>query len=81
MVSRKRKQGVFAVNSDVVVLSISKDERSNCMPISEAIGMVFNQMLIEGNRPHTIDSYEYICNQFVEIGRKEYVKDINLYPF
>ena len=42
MAITKRKQGIFAVNSDEVVLSISKGERSDCMPISEAIDTVFN---------------------------------------
>ncbi len=35
---------------------------------------VFNQMRIAGNRPRTIESYEYIFKQFVEVCRIEYVR-------
>ncbi len=78
MVNRKRKHGIFAVNGDVVVLSNSKDARDDCMQISYALDTVFNQMRIAGNRPRTIESYEYIFKQFVGVCRIEYVEDINL---
>lgn len=35
-------------------------------------------MRITGNRARTIESYEYIFKQFVEVCRIEYVEDINL---
>ncbi len=35
-------------------------------------------MRIAGNRPRTIESYEYIFNQFVEVTQIEYVEDINI---
>ncbi|MER2009247.1 MAG: site-specific integrase [Psychrobacillus sp.] len=78
MANRKRKHGVFAVNGDVVVLSNAKEERVDCTHINYALNTVFNQMRIAGNRPRTIESYEYIFKQFVEVCRIEYVEDINL---
>lgn len=67
MVNRKRKHGVFEVNGDVVVLSNPKEERMDCTHIKYALDIVFNQMRIAGNRPRTIESYEYIFKQFIEV--------------
>lgn len=39
MVNRERKHGVFVVNCDVVVLSSSKAERTDCMHISERLSI------------------------------------------
>ena len=60
MSNRKRKHGIFAVNSDVVLLSKSKDEEREGTHINIALETVFKQMRIAGNRPRTIESYEYI---------------------
>lgn len=61
MSNRKRKHGIFAVSGDEVALSINKEEaQEKCMPIIVALNTIFNQMRIGGNRPHTIESYEYI---------------------
>ncbi len=73
-----RKRNIFAVDGDVVVLANSKDERIGCTHISIALETVFKQMRIAGNRPRTIESYEYIFKQFVEVCRIEYVEDINI---
>lgn len=59
--NRKRKYGIFAVSGDVVALSNSNEKaRKDCIVISTALDTIFNQMRIGGNRPHTIESYEYI---------------------
>ncbi|MGE7665826.1 tyrosine-type recombinase/integrase [Ureibacillus composti] len=77
--SRSRKHGIFAVSGDVVVMpDKKKEERKDCMEVRAALDTVFNQMRIAGNRPRTIDSYEYIFNQFVEVCSIEYVEDINI---
>ncbi|AHN24448.1 hypothetical protein [Lysinibacillus varians] len=61
MSNRKRKYGIFAVSGDVVALSNSNEKaRKDCIVISTALDTIFNQMRIGGNRPHTIESYEYI---------------------
>lgn len=78
MANRKRKHGIFAMEGDVVVLASGKEERINCTHISIALDRVFNQMRIAGNRPRTIKSYEYIFKQFIEVGRIEYVEDIDM---
>lgn len=78
MANRKRKHGIFAVDGDVVVLASGKDERIDCTHISIALDTVFKQMRIAGNRPRTIESYEYIFKQFIEVGRIEYVEDIDM---
>lgn len=48
------------------------------MEVSAALDTVFNQMRIAGNRPRTIDSYDYIFKQFVEVCSIEYVEDVNI---
>ncbi|WP_217581544.1 site-specific integrase [Lysinibacillus sp. GbtcB16] len=79
MSNRKRKHGIFAVNGDLVALSSNKEEvQKGCMPIGAALDMIFNQMRIGGNRPSTIESYEYIIKQFVDVCQINYVEDIGL---
>ncbi|MGE6515251.1 tyrosine-type recombinase/integrase [Lysinibacillus sphaericus] len=77
--SRSRKHGIFAVSGDVVVISNKQKElRKDDKEIQKALETIFHQMRIAGNRPRTIESYEYIFNQFVEVCHIEYVEDINI---
>lgn len=77
--SKRRKHGIFAVSGDVIVMPSKKnEERKGCILILTALETVFNQMRIAGNRQRTIESYEYIFNQFVEVTHIEYVEDINI---
>ncbi len=78
MANRKRKHGIFAVNSEVVLLSSSEGEEREGTHISIALETIFKQMRIAGNRPRTIESYEYIFKQFVEVCGIEVVEDIDL---
>lgn len=78
MSNRKRKHGIFAVNSEVVLLSNSKGEEREGTHISIALDTVFKQMRIAGNRPRTIESYEYIFKQFVEVCGIVVVEEIDL---
>ncbi|GGG23778.1 hypothetical protein GCM10007425_17770 [Lysinibacillus alkalisoli] len=78
MSNRKRKHGIFAVNSEVVMLSSSKGEEREGTHNSIALETVFKQMRIAGNRPRTIESYEYIFKQFVEVCGIVVVEDIDL---
>ena len=64
--SRSRKHGVFAVSGDVVVLpSKNNESKRDSLTISSALETVFQQMRISGNRQRTIESYQYIFEQFV----------------
>lgn len=77
--SRSRKHGIFAVNGDVVVITNKQKElRKNDKEIHKALETVFHQMFIAGNRPRTIESYEYIFNQFIKVCHIEYVEDIRI---
>ncbi|QUG42640.1 site-specific integrase [Psychrobacillus sp. INOP01] len=77
--SRSRKHGVFAVNGDVVVLpSKNYEVINNSLTIRAALETVFQQMRIAGNRQRTIESYEYIFNQFITINSLQYVEDVTV---
>lgn len=77
--SRSRKHGVFAVSGDVIAISKNQKElRKDDKEIQKALETIFHQMRIAGNRPRTIESYEYIFKQFVEMCHIEYVEDINI---
>lgn len=77
MVNRKRKHGIFSVNTNVVSIRESQPVKEG-MCIHEALKVIFNQMKVAGNRPRTIDSYEYIFHQFIEVCRVDVVEDIDL---
>ncbi|MEY2369878.1 tyrosine-type recombinase/integrase [Lysinibacillus capsici] len=77
--SRSRKHGVFAVSGDVIAISKNQKElRKDDKEIQKALETIFHQMRIAGNRPRTIESYEYIFKQFIEMCHIEYVEDINI---
>ncbi|WP_245827671.1 phage integrase N-terminal SAM-like domain-containing protein [Paenisporosarcina indica] len=44
--------------------------------IPQALGTIYQQMRFAGNRIRTIESYDYIFNQFVQFNKLEYVEDI-----
>ncbi|AMQ05214.1 tyrosine-type recombinase/integrase [Sporosarcina psychrophila] len=77
--SRSRKHGVFAVGGDVVVMptKVTVLEREG-MLIEVALDTVFQQMRIAGNRPRTIESYQYIFVQFSTTCKLRYVEDITM---
>ncbi|SKB01312.1 tyrosine-type recombinase/integrase [Sporosarcina newyorkensis] len=77
--SRSRKHGVFAVSGDVVVLpSKNNEKKRESLTISSALETVFQQMRISGNRQRTIESYQYIFEQFVTVNNLQYVEDITV---
>lgn len=77
--SRSRKHGVFAVSGDAVVLpSKSNKLKRDSLTISSALETVFQQMRISGNRQRTIESYQYIFEQFVTVNKLQYVEDITV---
>ena len=79
MSNRKRKHGIFSVSDEAVeMIQTSEQEEHKGKPIAEALETIFNQMRVAGNRPRTIDSYEYIFKQFVEISDIKYVEEINI---
>ncbi|WP_313236130.1 tyrosine-type recombinase/integrase [Sporosarcina ureae] len=77
--SRNRKHGIFAVSGDVVVLPSKNNElKRDSLAISSALETVFQQMRISGNRQRTIESYQYIFEQFVRVNKLQYVEDITV---
>ena len=77
--SKSRKHGVFAVKGDVVVLPTKPcEDIRNSITVAAALENIFKQMKIAGNRERTIQSYEYIFNQFIEMNRLTYVEDISI---
>lgn len=76
---RNRKHGVFAVTSDMAILpSKGKEIERSGITIQTALDTVFQQMRIGGNRPRTVESYDYIFEQFVSICGITYVEDITI---
>lgn len=77
--SRGRKHGVFAVNGDLVVMPTKfYESKRDCLTIEDALEVVFQQMRIAGNRQRTIESYQYIFEQFMTINKLMYVEDITV---
>ncbi|MEY9979888.1 tyrosine-type recombinase/integrase [Lysinibacillus sp. RC79] len=77
--SKSRKHGVFAVSGDVVVLPTKQyEDVRDAITVAAALETVFKQMQIVGHRQRTIESYEYIFNQFMTVNRLQYVEDISV---
>lgn len=73
-----RKRGIFSVDVDEIEISKQTENvKKDSITIPKALTTVFQQMRIAGNRERTIDSYNYIFNQFVQFNKLEYVEDIN----
>ncbi|MER2071202.1 MAG: hypothetical protein ABS898_04770 [Psychrobacillus sp.] len=73
-----RKRGEFSVQADEIEISkkpvsINKDT----IKITKALRIVYQQMRVAGNRERTIDSYNYIFNQFIQLNNLVYVEEIN----
>ena len=81
MSNRKRKHGIFSVSSEaleVIKVEEVQQQKDKGKPIAEALETVFAQMKVVGNRPRTIESYNYIFKQFVEMNNLEYVEEITI---
>ncbi|MEK5147985.1 site-specific integrase [Psychrobacillus sp. FSL K6-4615] len=72
-----RKHGIFSIQSEEVNISTKKKvvKRSG-ITIPQALETIYQQMRIAGNRIRTIESYDYIFNQFLKFNKLEYVEDI-----
>lgn len=72
-----RKHGIFSVKSEEVNISTKKKAiKRDGITIPQALETIYQQMRIAGNRIRTIESYDYIFNQFVRFNKLEYVEDI-----
>lgn len=72
-----RKHGIFSIQSEEVNISTKKKAvKRNGVTIPQALETIYQQMRIAGNRIRTIESYDYIFNQFVQFNKLEYVEDI-----
>ncbi|WP_239456750.1 phage integrase N-terminal SAM-like domain-containing protein [Exiguobacterium sp. N4-1P] len=74
-----RKHGVFSIQLEEVNISTKKKsfEKSGT-PIPQALEIVYQQMRIAGNRIRTIESYDYIINQFLKFNKLEFVEGITV---
>lgn len=73
-----RKRGIFSVQANEIEISKkSVTINRNALTITKALTIVYQQMRIAGNRERTIDSYNYIFNQFVHFNNLIYVEDIS----
>ncbi|MGE7910795.1 hypothetical protein [Lysinibacillus xylanilyticus] len=71
------KNSAFTVDPPDVVLTVkSKSRKRDAMTIEQALSIIFRQMEITGRRPRTIESYDYIFNDFTGQLRLEYVDEI-----
>lgn len=74
---RTRKHGAFTVN-DTFDIEIKKvEDRRDSLTVAHALKTVFRQMQISGNRPRTIESYEFAWNEFIKVTGVKYVEDID----
>ena len=72
-----RKHGIFSIQSeDVKITPKKKAGKRSVIPIPFALETIYQQMRIAGNRIRTIESYDYIFNQFIQFNKLEYVEDI-----
>lgn len=83
MVTRKRKHGIFKVPEGTNIVRLQeqslKDElKRDALKIEEGLEKVFQQMQTNGNRKRTIQSYQYIFKQFIEVTHLKYIEDISL---
>ncbi|MGB2993570.1 MAG: site-specific integrase [Paenisporosarcina sp.] len=72
-----RKHGIFSIQTEEVNISTkTKEVKRSGTPIPQALETIYQQMRIAGNRIRTIESYDYIINQFIKFNKLEYVEDI-----
>lgn len=72
-----RKHGIFSIQSEEVNISTKKKAvKRKGITIPQALETIYQQMRIAGNRIRTIESYDYIFNQFIQFNKLEYVEDI-----
>lgn len=72
-----RKHGIFSIQAEEVNITTKKKAvKRSGITIPHALETIYQQMRIAGNRIRTIESYDYIFNQFVQLNKLEYVEDI-----
>lgn len=78
--NRKHRTGAFDVGEgDSLNFDITPTEHNNDplpVPIDRALMTVFKQMRATGRRPRTIDTYDYIFNDFIKKTGVKYIHDI-----
>ncbi|WP_391116882.1 hypothetical protein [Psychrobacillus sp. L3] len=76
--SNIRKHGVYVVEElESNFIKGGQKPNKSWTPISYGMEIVFKQMQIAGNRPRTIQSYDYIFNQFVQYNGLVFIEEIN----
>lgn len=77
MVKRTRKHGAFAIEELFDIDFKRVEDRRDSLSVLQALKTVFRQMEISGNRPRTIESYEFAWNEFIKVTSVRYVEDID----
>ncbi|QTD41878.1 hypothetical protein [Sporosarcina sp. Te-1] len=62
----------------VVLPSKHREVKRDSFTISDAMETVFQQTIIAGNRLRTIESYQYIFEQFSTVNKLQYNEDITV---
>ncbi|WP_324729077.1 hypothetical protein VO178_21740 [Lysinibacillus fusiformis] len=77
MVKRTRKHSAFAVDEAFDIDIKRVESRRDSLTVLQALKTVYRQMEISGNRPRTIESYEFAWNEFIKVTGVKYVEDID----
>ncbi|MDN4608625.1 tyrosine-type recombinase/integrase [Sporosarcina highlanderae] len=72
-----RKHGVFSVKPTENFKVRSRKKNHDGITIEQALNVIFRQMELSGRRERTIQSYEYIFNDFATAVSIDYVNEIN----
>lgn len=73
-----RRHGVFAVEQPFEQITLKNTgNKRDALAIDDALRVVFRQMEIGGSRPRTIESYEYVFNDFTKRTNLRYVDEID----
>lgn len=73
---KSRKHGVFSMGN--VLQEKYNAQNKDWIPIDYALDTVFRQMSIAGNRPRTIESYDYIFRGYCKANNINFVEEITI---
>ena len=75
--SNIRKHGIYAVGNPLSEVNRTGEDKKSWTPIEYGLEVIFRQMQVAGNRPRTIQSYQYIFNQFIQYNGTVFIEELN----